>query len=250
MADLELRLPACRPVLACPNGPRGVMLVAEMNLWFILLLGGALFALGMTLWLRAAERRALRDEVRRERHDWNNHVMSLMLNTTSLRHRLMALVSSDTHNALDDIVGDIEAQGHLLMRKKGRLDKLLSLHVDELNCDPTCPGCRQIGQEESQVIVNLTVNAREARARAGGGRIVARCDHERLELDNPLPQRARASSSSFRATIGLKQVEAGARRLGWRVETGPEDSARVWRSVVEMSPEEDPVSSSSKTGSS
>ncbi|MEM1026129.1 MAG: hypothetical protein AAGD10_19230 [Myxococcota bacterium] len=221
-----------------------------MNLWFILLLGGALFALAMTLWLRASERRALREEVRRERHDWNNHVMSLMLNTTSLRHRLMALVSSDTHNALDDIVGDIEAQGHLLMRKRGRLDKLLALHVDELSCNSACPGCRQVGQQESQVIVNLTVNAREARARAGGGQIVARCDHKKLEIENPIPEKAPSPSNRYRTTIGLQQIDAGARSLGWNIENGPQAQEGVWRSVILMGPEEAPLSPSSKTGSS
>lgn len=221
-----------------------------MNLLFLVLLGGALFALGMTLWLRASERRALRDQVRRERHDWNNHVMSLMLNTRSLRHRLMALVSSDTHHALDEIVGDIETHGQLLMRDKGRLDKLLALHVDELRCAPSCPGCRQVGHEESNVVVNLVVNAREARARAGGGRIVARCDHAVLELENPIPNAAPTPPNRYRATVGLQQVDSAAESLGWKVDSGPQKEEGMWRSVVEMAPEEVAVSSSSTTGRS
>lgn len=214
------------------------MVTADMNLWFFVLLGGALFALGMTLWLRAAERRAFQDEVRRERHDWNNHVMSLMLNTRSLRHRLMALVSSDTHHAVEDIVGDIEAHGHLLMREKGRLDKLLALHVDELRCDLSCPGCREVDHNASNVVVNLVVNAREARARAGKGRIVARCDHEILELENPLPRSAPSRSTRYRATVGLQQVDSAAESLGWKIESGPREEEGVWRSVIEMAPTE------------
>jgi hypothetical protein len=185
-------------------------------------------------WFRRRQQQT-NDLIRRERHDWNNHVMSLIFNMSSLRHRLAMLVSSDTHRTLNELVDDIDAHSKLLMRRSDRLDKVLGLHVSELRCSSACPGCREVDHRATNLVVNLAVNAREATARRGSGRVVAECDHQVLIITNPRPEAADLKTRS-REHFGLRQVTADAHALDWDVEVGPVKDTHppLWRATVRM----------------
>ncbi|MGF1511921.1 MAG: hypothetical protein ACFB9M_20720 [Myxococcota bacterium] len=211
--------------------------MAEVGLVLAALLLGLMLGSVVSRRRPAPDLRSLDEAVQRDRHDWNNHVMTLLLNTSSLRLRLASLVSSDTHRSLGPLVDDIEANSRILMRREERLDKLLALRVDKLDCDPSCRSCREVDDRAADLVANLAVNAKEAAARAGRGQVVARCNHTELTITNPRPDRSDLHAKA-REHFGLRQVTRHAHALDWEVSTGPVDDpdGPLWRAMVHMEP--------------
>lgn len=193
--------------------------------WWLLLV--ALAAGGAAGYVWGKRRRQLQTG-----HDWNNHLLSLLFNTSSLRRRMRYLLSSDTHFALDEIALDIEAQGRVMMGQPDRLAKVLAMNIGRLECDEKCPGCREVGPVATNLVVNLAINAKEAAARAGGtDGVQATCDHHVFRIVNPLPPDA---PTDVRRHLGLGQANHDASTLGWKLRSGP-DGAQ-WVAEVVMAP--------------
>lgn len=184
------------------------------------------------LWRR--EEALIRHRLEVERHDWNNRSLPLLLEVASLRLRLSRLPTLDP--AILELAREIEDQSLVLVKGSSRLDKLLIHQVDRLHCSSKCPGCRQVDQQAVVLLTNLTANAREAKAKSQGGEVVARCDRETLTIENPTPSR---KARKGRAGLGLGSAKAGAKALGWSLDSREREDGSSWEAVVQMTQSEE-----------